>query len=71
MDGVSWGDVAVIATLLAIAWRGGRMIGAMPGRMAKALHDHEEDCLGHDSARVRVAQAAANTAQRQEQAADL
>jgi len=49
MQGISWGDLATIAALAAIAWRGGRLIGALPGQIAKAIGDHEQDCLSHKS----------------------
>lgn len=56
MQGISWGDIATIAALLAIAWRGGRLIGAIPGQIADALNKHEDDCLSHKSIKRTAAE---------------
>lgn len=58
MQGISWGDVATIAALAAIAWRGGKLIGALPGQIAKAIGDHEQDCMSHQSIKRTAAELA-------------
>jgi hypothetical protein len=56
MAAIPWGDIAIIATLLAIAYRGGKLIGAIPSQIADALNKHEDDCLSHKSIKRTAAE---------------
>lgn len=70
MQGISWGDLATIAALAAIAWRGGKLIGAIPGQIADALNRHEGDCMSHKSIKRTAAEMAARPTVQPPEASD-
>jgi hypothetical protein len=55
MDTSSLFSLATIAVIVGATWRLSAKLTAIPGLIAKAMRTHEDDCLGHDSAKRRQA----------------